>query len=68
MITKRIPRSTDLLAAPRRNLGEKLAPQGRQVFRSLDEVARGLPRSSGLWIRSPSPLAGRWGFWKVRST
>jgi hypothetical protein len=39
MITERIPRSTDLLAASRRNLGEKLAPQARQVFWSLDEVS-----------------------------
>jgi hypothetical protein len=41
---------------------EKLAPQARQVFRDSDKVARGLPRSPGLWIRSPDPLAGRWGF------
>jgi hypothetical protein len=37
MITERIPRSSDLVA-PHRDLGEKLAPQARQVFRSLDEV------------------------------
>jgi hypothetical protein len=38
----------DLLAALHRNLGEKLVPQARQIFRSLEEVARGVPRSSGL--------------------
>jgi hypothetical protein len=59
VITERIPQSSDLLVVPHRDLGEKLAPQARQVFRSLDEVARGLPRSSGLWIRSPGLLAGR---------
>jgi hypothetical protein len=53
-------------AAPRSR--EKLAPQARQVFRSLDEVVRGLPRLSGLWIRSPDPLAGQLGFWQVGST
>jgi hypothetical protein len=63
-----IPRSSDLLAAPHRDLGEKLAPQALRVFRSLDEVVRGLPRSPGLWIRSPGPLVGRWGFWLVGST
>jgi hypothetical protein len=68
VITERIPRSTNLLAAPRRDLRERLAPQARQVFRSLDEVARGLPRSPGLWIRSPGPLVGRQGFWQVGST
>jgi hypothetical protein len=67
VITERIPRSSDLLAASRRDLEEKLAPQVRQVFRSLDTVVRGLLRSSGLWIRSPSPLAGRRGFWQVGS-
>jgi hypothetical protein len=62
VITERISRSTDLLAALRHDLGEKLAPQARRVFRSLDEVARGLPRSPGLLIRSSGPLAGRRGF------
>jgi hypothetical protein len=62
MITSRIPRSADLLAAPHHDLGEKLAPQTRWIFRDLDEVAQGLPRSPGLWIWSPDPLAGRWGF------
>jgi hypothetical protein len=62
VITERIPRSSDLLAAPNRDLGKKLAPQARQVFQSLDDVARGLSRSSGLWIRSLGPLAGRRGF------
>jgi hypothetical protein len=32
VITERIPRSSDLLAASHRNLGEKLAPQAWQVF------------------------------------
>jgi hypothetical protein len=67
-ITKGIPRSTDLLAAPHRNLGEKLVPEARQVFRSLDEVVRGILRSLGLCIRSRGPLAGRRGFWQVGST
>jgi hypothetical protein len=48
MIPERIPRSTDLQAESNRDLGEKLVAQARQVFRSLDEVARGLPRSSVL--------------------
>jgi hypothetical protein len=38
VITGRIPRSANLLAAPRRDLGEKLAPQARHVFWDLDEV------------------------------
>jgi hypothetical protein len=66
--TEGIPRSSDLLAAPHSDLGEKLAPQARQVFRSLDEVVRSLPRSPGLWIRFLGPLAGRLGFWQVGST
>jgi hypothetical protein len=64
VITERIPRSSDLLVVPHHDLGEKLAPQARQVFRSLDEVVRGLPRSSGLWIRSPGTFASRRGFWQ----
>jgi hypothetical protein len=68
VITERIPRSTDLLAASRRNLEERLAPQARQVFRNLDQVTQGLPRSPGLWIRSLGPLEGRRGFWQVGST
>jgi hypothetical protein len=56
VITGQIPRSADLLAVPHRNLREKLAPQARQVFRDLDEVAYGLPSSP---IRSSGPLAGR---------
>jgi hypothetical protein len=57
-----ISRSADLLAVPHHDLGEKLAPQAWWIFRDLDEVAQGLPRSPGLWIRSPGPLVGRWGF------
>jgi hypothetical protein len=53
VITERIPRSSDLMAAP----------QARQVFRDLDQVDRRLPRSPGLWIRSWGPLAGWRGFW-----
>jgi hypothetical protein len=68
VITERIPRSSDLLAASHRDLGERLAPQARQVFRNLDQVAQGLPRSLGLWIRSLGPLTGRWGFWQVWTT
>jgi hypothetical protein len=68
VITERIPRSSDLLAASRHDLGERLAPQARQVFWNLDQVAQGLPRSSGLWIRSLGPLAGQRGFWQVGST
>jgi hypothetical protein len=56
MITGRISRSADLLAAPRLDLREKLAPQARRVFRNLDEVARGLPGSPGLCIRPPRHL------------
>jgi hypothetical protein len=59
VIIERIPRSSDLLAVPHRDLGEKLAPQAQQVFRGLDEEARGLARSSRLWISSSGPLAGR---------
>jgi hypothetical protein len=40
-ITGRIPRSSDLLAAPHRDLGEKLAPQAQWVFCDLDEVQLG---------------------------
>jgi hypothetical protein len=68
VITGRIPRSAELLAAPCRDLGEKLALQARQVFRDLDKVARDLPRSPGLWIRSLGPLADRWGFRQVKSS
>jgi hypothetical protein len=68
VITERIPRSSDPLAAPPPRSRDKLAPQARQVFWSLDEVFRGLPRSSGLWIRSLGPLAGRRGFWQVGPT
>jgi hypothetical protein len=68
VITERIPRSTYLLVVPHRDLGEKFAPQARQVFRNLDEVARGLPRSPGLWIRSLGPFASLRGFWQVGFT
>jgi hypothetical protein len=44
---------------------EKLAPQAQQVFWSPNQVVRGLPRSPGLWIRSPGPLAGRRGFGRL---
>jgi hypothetical protein len=69
VLTERISRSSDLLAAPHRDLGEKLAPQARQVFRSLDEVRS--YKVSGPTCRSASgrlgPLdrdlwdLGRWG-------
>jgi hypothetical protein len=62
VVAERILRSTDLLVASRRDLGEKLVPQAWQVFGSLDEVARGIPKSPGLWIRSLGPLAGWRGF------
>jgi hypothetical protein len=68
MITERIPRSSDLLVALPPWSREKLAPQARQVFRDLDQVVQGLPGLSGLWIRSPSPPAGRQDFWQVGST
>jgi hypothetical protein len=38
MITERIPRPSDLLATPPPRSREKLAPQARQVSRSLDKV------------------------------
>jgi hypothetical protein len=41
---------------------KSLAPQARRILRDLDKVFRSLPRSSGLWIRSSGPLAGRRGF------
>jgi hypothetical protein len=64
VITDRIPRSTDLLAASHCDLGRSLRhklgmPSG--VWMRSSEVF-------GLWIRSPGPLAGRWGFWQVGST
>jgi hypothetical protein len=62
VITGRIPRSAGLPAVSYRDLGESLAPQALWVLRGLDKVARGLPRLPGLWIRSPGPLAGWWGF------
>jgi hypothetical protein len=57
VITKRISRSSDLLAVLHHDLRERLAPQARQIFRSLDEVVRDLPRLPSLWIRSLGPLA-----------
>jgi hypothetical protein len=56
VIIEMIPRSSDLLAASHNYLGENLAPQAWQVFRSLDEVVQGLTRSLGLWIMSLGPL------------
>jgi hypothetical protein len=59
VITERIPRSSDLLAAPLPRSREKHAPEARQTSRSLDKVVSGLPRSLGLWISYLGPLAGR---------
>jgi hypothetical protein len=39
VIIGQIPRFADLLAALCRDLGEKLAPQARQVFWDLDKDA-----------------------------
>jgi hypothetical protein len=68
MITGQISWSADLLAASSHDLGESLAPQAMLVLWDLDKVAWALPRSSRLQIRSPGPLAGRWGFWQVESS
>jgi hypothetical protein len=59
LITGSISRTTDLLAVPSRDLVACLALQVLQILRNPDKVFWSLPRSSGLWIRSSGPLAGR---------
>jgi hypothetical protein len=48
LITGKIPRSVDLLAAPYRNLVARLALQVLRILRDLDKVFWSLPRSLGL--------------------
>jgi hypothetical protein len=67
IITERTPQSSDLLAVLPPWSREKLAPQAQQVICDLDKVVQGLLGSSGLWIRSLGPLAGRQGLWQVWS-
>jgi hypothetical protein len=67
VITERIRDPRTYWRRRHRDLGRNLFHK-RQVFQSLDEVTPNLPRSLGLRIRSMGPLAGRQGFWQVRST
>jgi hypothetical protein len=61
VIAERMPQSSGLLVVPRRNLGEKLAPQARQVFWSLrsPEVAGIVDKVSGTTCRSAGLLTSR---------
>jgi hypothetical protein len=58
MITGQIPQSADLLVASCRDLGEKFAPQARQVFRDPNKVAVVVDKVSGPTCRSVGLLIG----------
>jgi hypothetical protein len=60
---KEYPEILDLRAVLNHALVHCLALQALRTLRDPDQVARSLPRSSGLWTRSSGPLAGRQGFW-----